>query len=101
MARHIGSIAADDRSARQREIADRIQRLMPHEFIGEAQPFRIENPFAVERDAIVERRTQRKTHFPQAFDVAEETERARLGDLAAKTDWIEMEGASLAADCCR
>src|SRR6185437_13743997 len=79
VSRAIGPVDADDRSARERQIADRVERLVAHELISVAQPFRIEDRVAVDGDRILQRRAEREALLPQRLDVAEETEGAGAG----------------------
>ena len=69
MSRTIASVNADDRSARERQITDRIERLVAHELVAVAQTFRVEDGVAFDGDRILERGAQRKTGLPQRLNI--------------------------------
>src|ERR1700685_3548939 len=94
----IGPAEAEDGRARERQIADRIERLVAHELIGVAEPFRVEDGVAIDGDRILERRAQRVARPPQGLNVADESERARAGDIAPESRGIKIEHPALAAN---
>src|SRR5690348_10748436 len=98
VSRAIGPVEADDRSTSERQIADRVERLVAHELVGVAQPFRIEDGVAVDGDRILQRGAEREALLPQRLDVAEEAEGAGAGDLAAECRRIKIEHPALAPD---
>src|SRR3984957_11028763 len=98
MSRAIGPVKTDDRRARERQIADRIERLVAHELVGVAEPFRVEDGVAVDGDRILERGAQRIAGPPQSLDVADESEGSGAGDIAPESRRIKIEHPALAAD---
>src|SRR6202453_3657498 len=94
----IGPVEADNGRARERQIADRIERLVAHELIGVAEPFRVEDGVAIDGDRILERGAERIAGPPQGLNVADESERARAGDVAPESRRIKIEHPALAAN---
>src|SRR6202142_4778717 len=94
----IGPVEADDGRARERQIADRIERLVAHELIGVAEPFRVEDGVAIDGDRILKRGAERSAPPPQGLNVADESERARAGDIAPESRRIKIEHPALAAN---
>src|ERR1700722_20261288 len=47
VSRTVGSVEANDRRAGERQIADRVERLVTHELVGVAQPFWIEDSVTI------------------------------------------------------
>ena len=82
VSRTIGPVETKDWRARKRQIADRVKRLVAHELVSVAQPFRIEDGVAVDRDGVLERGAQRVASPPQGLDVADESESAGARDVA-------------------
>ena len=71
---------------------------MAHELIGVAEPFRVEDGVAIDGDRILERGAERIAGPPQGLNVADESERARAGDIAPESRRIKIEHPALAAN---
>src|ERR1700723_3372542 len=97
----IGWVEANDGRARERQIADRIERLVAHELIGVAEPFRVEDGVTIDGDRILERGAQRVAGPPQSLNVADESESSGAGDIAPESRRIKIEHPALAANCRR
>src|SRR6202021_4061438 len=97
----IGPVDADDGRARERQIADRIERLVAHELIGVAEPFRVEDGVTIDGDRILERGAQRVAGPPQSLNVADESESSGASDIAPESRRIKIEHPALAANCRR
>ena len=93
----IGPVEANDGRTRERQIADRVERLVAHEFIGVTESFRVEDGVAIDGDGILERGAQRVPGPPQSLNVANESESSGAGDIAAKSRRIQVEHPALAA----
>src|SRR5262245_17970667 len=55
MAAAIGLVASEDRSAGETDVADRVERLVTHEFVGEPQALGVDHPILAEDHGVVER----------------------------------------------
>src|SRR4029077_9208481 len=64
----------------ERKVADRIENLVPDEFVFEAERV-VEHARFPEDDRIIKRATQRQTVLPQHLAVRQDRERAGRGDL--------------------
>ena len=82
---------ANNRSAPERQIADRVERLVAHELVGVAQTFRIEDGVAIDGDRILERRAEREAGPPQSLHIADEPKSARASDVASESRRIKVE----------
>src|ERR1700722_14794667 len=89
MTRAIGPVEADDWGAREREIADRVERFVAHELIGVAEPFRVEDGVAIDGDRILERGAERIAGPSQSLHVADESESSGAGDIAPESRRIQ------------
>src|SRR6202041_586288 len=98
MTRAIGPVEADDWGARERQIADRVERLVAHELVGVAESFRVEDGVAIDGDRILERGAPRVAAPPQSLNVADESESPGAGDVAAESRRIKIEHPALAAN---
>src|SRR5277367_7021067 len=96
--RAIGPIKTNNRRTRERQIADRVERLVAHELVGVAQPFGIEDGVAIDGDRILERGAEAVARLPQLLHFAEETESAGPGDIASEGRRIKIEHPALAPD---
>src|SRR3984885_3131815 len=94
----IGSVEANDGRARERQIADRIERLVAHELIDVAEPFRVEDGVAIDGDRILERGAERIAGPPQSLNVADESESSGAGDIAPESRRIQIKHPALAAN---
>src|ERR1700736_633603 len=72
MAAAIGLVAAENRGAGKADIADRVERLVAHEFVAVTQAFRIDHAILPKDDRIVERSTEAEATRPKLLDVGEE-----------------------------
>ena len=66
----------DNRSAREKQIPDRIDQLMPHEFIREAEPVGVQDAVTADDDRIIERPAARQTGRLQPGPVVEQAKGA-------------------------
>ena len=66
----------DDRSAGEKQIPDRIDQLMSHEFIGETEPVSVQDAVAADHDRIIERPAARQTGRLQPGPVVEQAKGA-------------------------
>src|SRR5271166_6559142 len=94
----ISAIEADDRGPRQREIADRIERLVADELVRIAQTFGIDDDVVLDGDGVLERGPERVARLPQPLDVAYKSEGPSPRDVPAEGGRIQVERAALAAD---
>ena len=72
----VGFDARQKRAPHQRQVPDQIERLMPPEFVREAQRT-IHHAIFVEDDGVVERAATDQAHPPHPFEVLHEAERPR------------------------
>src|SRR5262245_43225480 len=84
MAAALRAIGAKDRRAGKCEVADRVERLVAHELVGEAQAFAIDDAVVADCDGVLKRGAKRKTGSPQPLNVLHEAEGAGPGKLAAE-----------------
>src|ERR1700679_4143601 len=94
----IGPVEANDGGARERQIADPVERLVAHELIGVAEPFRVEDGVAIDGDRILERGAERIAGPPQSLNVADESEGSGAGNIASERRRIQIEHPALAAN---
>jgi hypothetical protein len=73
MAAAIGAVRAEQRQAGERQVAHRIQELVAHELVGEAQAFGVDHTVLADRDGVLQRGAQRETGAPELLDVPHET----------------------------
>ena len=71
---------------------------MPDKLLREPQSFAIDHPVFTDRNRIRKIGAQRKTSFPQPFDIAHETERAGAGKLVAEYAWAHFVDNALTTD---
>src|SRR6266566_4249834 len=83
MPRSMRGDLADHRPADQGKVSEKIEDLVAHELIAEAQRT-IHHAALVEDDAILHRATTRQTCGAQLLDVAHEAERPCRSDLAGE-----------------
>ena len=81
MAGLVAGEAAQDRRAREVEIADRVEHLVAHELVLEAQPSFVHHAVAVDHHGVVERTAARQAVPAQVVDFLQEAEGARPGDV--------------------
>ena len=98
MAAAVGAVAAEDRRAGKRQVADRVEHLVTGEFVGEAQAFRIDDAIVADNDGVLERGAEGKAARPQLLDLGEEAEGACPRDIAAEAFRIDVGGELLPAD---
>ena len=67
------------RGSQQGQVAKQIQRLVAYELVLEAQPFRVQHPFFVEHDGVLQGAPMGETPHPEFLDLAQEAEGARSG----------------------
>src|SRR5262245_57863764 len=88
-----------DTRTEQREIAQEIEHLVPHELVGEAQPVAVQDARRIEHDGVVETSAACTAGAPERIDLGDEAERARPRDLALEARLGELDVAEhLAAD---
>ncbi len=93
-----GAVGGEQRLTGQRQVADRIEHLVAHEFVGVTQAVRIEHAVLGHHQRIVERGAERIAGAPQLGDVLHEAEGARTRDLAAEIFRLDIERERLMAD---
>ena len=71
----------EERLAQQIQVADRVEQLVPDEFIGEAQALGVQYAVLVEHHGIVESAAERKAVVAQVLDLVHEAEGARARDF--------------------
>src|SRR5262249_8482364 len=91
-------VGAEDRRAREREVADGVERLVTHELVREAETLGIEAAVLADHERVLERGAQRVTRPPQLADVAQEPEGAGARDLAPEGRGTDLERQRLPAD---
>ncbi len=79
-----GAVGAKHGSAGKGEIAHRIECLVAHELVGEAQALAVDDAVVADRHGVLEGGTQRKPSRPQPLDVLHEAEGAGAGELTAE-----------------
>src|SRR3984885_6079353 len=95
--RPLGYHVTKNMMAGQREIADQVQDLVPHELVFEAQGT-VQHPLAVEDNGARFGDAPDQSHVPQLLLVFFESERPRWGDLHTVIARSEIDDESLAAD---
>ena len=98
VARLVGHKAATNRRAGQREIANRVEQLVADEFVVEAKPFRVHNAAGVHNERVVHRSAAAEAGGAHGFDVGQEAERARVGDVVQEGFRRQLHAAALHAD---
>src|SRR5262245_61472502 len=98
MAAAIGAEGAEDGRAGESKIADRIERLVPHEFVGEAKTFAIDDAVVADGNRIVERSAESKPGSPEPLHVLHEAEGPGAGDFAAEGTRVQVDLDALIAD---
>ena len=93
-----GPEGAEDGRAGQSEVADRIERLVAHELVGEAQAFAIDDAVVADGDGVVQRGAESQAGGPQALHILHEAEGAGPGQFAAEGAGVEIDLDPLAAD---
>src|SRR5690348_13640698 len=68
---------AEQRRARQIEVADRVEYLVTHELVDVAQAFLVQHAVAGNDHGVVERAAARQTSLAHALDLVEEAEGPR------------------------
>ena len=86
------------RRAGESEIADRIERLVAHELVGEAKPFAIDDAVVADGHGVLERGAKGEPGRPQPLDVLHEAEGAGASQLAAEGAGVEVDLDPLGAD---
>ena len=89
---------ADDRSAREIEIAHRVEHLVAHELVAEAQAAFVEDAVAADHDGVVERSAAAPAPPRAAFHLLEEAEGAGAADFALEARRIGRHRDALAPD---
>src|SRR5580692_6600126 len=92
------TIAADQRRPGQCHVADRIDRLVTDEFVGETYALGIEDAVFGDHDRVLERSAERIARTPELGYIAHETKGAGAGQFTAKHRRLDIECISLAAD---
>jgi hypothetical protein len=98
MARTYGAVKTENRRTGQVKIAQRVERLVPHELIGEAQAFRIGDLAFIKHHRIVHRAAPGEAVLQQHVEVAAEAEGARRRDQIGERLTADFEGEMLTAD---
>src|SRR6476646_3864271 len=98
MAAANGAIGTYQWRAGERKVADRIQHLVPHEFVRIAQAFRIEHAVLGHNQRVLKRRAERITRAPQFCYIAEETVRASARDLTPEYFGLAIKRQALPTD---
>jgi hypothetical protein len=70
------------RAAQQREVPDDVQDLVPHELVRVAERLGGEHGVVADHDGVLEGAALDQAVLDQVLDLLEETERARVGDVA-------------------
>ena len=90
-------IRAFTRASRQREVADEIERLVPHELVRPAKGVP-HHAGLVERQRVLRRRPLNEPLAAQRLDFAHEAERPRAGELGRECVLVDDPAALLRAD---
>src|SRR5262249_53354634 len=93
-----GAKGPEDRCAGKRKIADRVERLVAHELVGEAQAFAVDDAVVADRHGVLERSAERETGGPQVLHILHEAEGAGASKLAAESARIYVDLDLLIAD---
>ena len=91
-------VRTEQRRSGKRQIADGVERLVPDEFVGIAQPFRIEQAVIGDDQCVLQRSAERVTCAPQLRHVLHEPKRARARDFAAECRGVDVKRDRLLAD---
>ena len=97
MTRTVGHEMADDRMPHEREVADRIENLVPHEFVFEAESV-VQHAGLAEHDGVVERPAKREPVLTEHFHVLEKRERPRWSDFFDEAVFGDAQRAGLMAE---
>ena len=92
------TIAAEQRKAGQREIADHVEHLVAGALVGVAQPLDVEQAGLVEHHGVVEGCAEREASAPQPCHVIHAAEGPGPRNVAAETFWRKIEGVGLVTD---
>src|SRR5205823_13241181 len=93
-----GAVGAEQRSPRERQVADGIQHLVANELVREARSFRIENTVVADYERIFQRGAERVAGVPQARHIAQEAERARARNVTPECFRLDVERQRLTSD---
>src|SRR3974390_3776492 len=91
------AVGGKQRLAGECEVADGVEDLVTHEFIGEAQAVRVENAVLGDDQCIGERSAERVAGAPQLRHVLHETESTGARNFAAENLWLDIESKRLLA----
>src|SRR6202040_2227063 len=92
------AIGAEQRRARERQIADGIQHLVTDELVPKTQTLRIEHAIFGDDERILQRGAERISGAPQLGDVTHEAERPRPRDLTTEGVGSHIKGERLLPD---
>ena len=98
MARAQPFVAPEDRRPGQRQIAQRVQHLVAHRFVGVAQPFGVQHRIAIDHDRIGQRTAAGQAAGAHGVNVALAAEGAAVAQLAHKGAVGHVQGLLLPAD---
>ncbi len=88
----------DQRAARKRHVADRIEDLVAHELVRKTHQRRVDDRVAVYGERVVKRGAMPTIHLLQHVEFMHESDRAGRRDLAAKSVRGKRQRECLAAD---
>ena len=86
-----GAERAEDGRAGESQIADRVERLVAHELVGEAKPLAVDDAVVADGDSVLKRSAKGKTRRPEPLHVLHEAEGAGAGKLAAERARIDVD----------
>src|SRR5256886_14780041 len=78
------AVSAEQRSARERQIADCVQDLVANELVGKTRTLWVENTVVADDERIFQGSSERVAGVPQARHITQEAEGARARDLSAE-----------------
>lgn len=91
MARTQTAEMPDDRSTGEKQIPDRINQLMSHEFIGETEPISVQDLVAADHNRVVERPAARQTSRLQPRPVVKQAKGACRCEFGIKRVRIDAQ----------
>src|SRR3954469_17703459 len=98
MAAAIRAEGAEDGRAGESQIADRVERLVAHELVGEAKPLAIDDAIVADGNSVLKRSAKGETRGPEPLHILHEAEGAGAGKPAGKRARIDVDLDPLRAD---
>src|SRR5262249_15062795 len=94
----LGADAAQNRHTQEGQIADDVEDLVTHKFIGKAQAGFVQHAVPGEHDRVIERSAPNQVSAPERFNLLDESKGARGSDVPGKRAVIQGKRTMLDAD---